>query len=108
MPSLQHCPYDELGCKFLHSFAEECKLGHTCKRRLCPNRHGKRGDIDRDIDCTDEVRDISEKFETKETEFDAIKTSTPKKRKFQCEECKDKSQCIDCYVRQDNQMEYWT
>ena len=28
-------------------------------------------------------------------------TSTPIKIKFKCEECKDKSQCTDCFVRQD-------
>ena len=29
-------------------------------------------------------------------------TSTPQKTKFDCEDCKNKSQCTDCYVRQDN------
>ena len=29
-------------------------------------------------------------------------TSTPVKRKIQCEECKNETQCVDCFVRQEN------
>jgi hypothetical protein len=87
------CPFNELGCKFLHSVAENCLIGQKCKRRLCPNRH---------VDSTIEDKQNSEILETEETDFNTIMTSTPKKRTFQCEECTNGQQCIDCYVMQDN------
>ena len=31
---------------------------------------------------------------------DKFLTSTPKKTKFECEECENKSQCTDCFVGQ--------
>ena len=33
------CPFEELGCKFLHQEAKICTLGQNCNRRLCPFRH---------------------------------------------------------------------
>ena len=33
---------------------------------------------------------------------DNFVTSTPVKRKFKCEDCENKMQCVDCYVRQEN------
>ena len=33
------CPFEELGCKFLHIVAKLCKSGIKCQRRLCPYRH---------------------------------------------------------------------
>ena len=96
------CPFNELGCKFQHSVAEKCKFGKKCNRRLCPNKHEKTGNIESDIENGTDDTDNSEVFETKETDLDTMMTSTPKKRKVQCEECIDGQQCIDCYVRQDN------
>ena len=93
------------GCKFLHSVAEQCKLGKTCN--TCPNRHDKRENIRSDIDRTNEDKDSSKTFETEDTDFDSIITSTPKTTKYHCEECKDGWQCTDCIVRQDNLMAYW-
>ena len=87
------CPYDELGCKFLHSVADKCKFGQKCKRRLCPNRYEKRGNLGSDIDSTIDNAENGEIFET-ETDFDTIMTSTPKRRTFNCEECIDGLQCM--------------
>ena len=82
------CPYNELGCKFLHIASEKCKFEQKCDRRLCPNRHGKTESIDSDIDSTTENTENSEMSEIEKTDF---MTSTPKKRKFQCEECINES-----------------
>ena len=35
------------------------------------------------------------------TDFDSFKTSTPNKKTVQCEECINRTQCTDCFVRQD-------
>ena len=67
-------PFNELGCKFQHSVAEKCKFGQKCKRRLCPNRHEKRGHLGSDIDSTIDKAENGEIFET-ETDFDTIMTS---------------------------------
>ena len=33
------CPYEALGCKFLHEYNSNCKFGKTCRRHMCPFRH---------------------------------------------------------------------
>ena len=35
----KNCPFEELGCKFLHAPSDFCRLGLSCQRRLCPQRH---------------------------------------------------------------------
>ena len=40
---------------------------------------------------TSVISDVSENF----------MTSTPQKKKIDCDECKQKSQCVDCYVREE-------
>ena len=42
------CPFEELGCKFLHTEAKLCKSGVKCLRRLCPHRHPEK---EEDTDC---------------------------------------------------------
>ena len=37
----KHCPYEELGCKFLHTASPFCKFGQTCRNKLCPFRHSR-------------------------------------------------------------------
>jgi hypothetical protein len=32
-------------------------------------------------------------------------TSTPQRKKIDCDECKKKSQCVDCYVRKECESE---
>ena len=43
-------------------------------------------------------------MEDKDVSDDSVNfvTSTPVKRKFNCEECANQSQCVDCFVRQEN------
>ena len=33
------CPYQEVGCMFLHEISEVCYLGNNCRNRLCPFQH---------------------------------------------------------------------
>ena len=33
------CPYENVGCKFLHEEAEGCRFEHLCNRTLCQYRH---------------------------------------------------------------------
>ena len=56
------CPYEDLGCKFLHETS--------------------------DLDDNSAI------------DFDSVVTSAPQKKIVQCEECFNRSQCTDCYVRQ--------
>ena len=92
----KNCPFEELGCKFLHAPSDFCRLGLSCQRRLCPQRHldkeKKSVIIDTKIDNTEEdlIDDIAE-------ELSSFVTSTPKKPKNRCDKCPDQTQCIDCY-----------
>ena len=33
------CPYEEVGCMFLHESSETCYLSKNCKNKLCPYQH---------------------------------------------------------------------
>ena len=88
------CPFEELGCKFLHVFARNCRFGQRCNKWLSPRRH-----VDTEIEMVEEQ--CSKNGEDSETVDDneSFVTSTPQKSKFQCEECENKTQCTDCSVR---------
>ena len=88
--------YVELGCKFLHSISENCQFGKHCTRSLCPARHGN---VENNENETDD-EDKSEKSLNESKVLESFVTSTPKKRKFQCEDCRKESQCVDCFVEQ--------
>ena len=92
------CPFEELGCKFLHSVSQICKFGPTCEKRMCSFRHTKQK---KDKVTNIENVEVSEEVENDELADDSnFMTSTPIKGKFDCEECHNISQCTDCYVRQ--------
>ena len=67
------CPFEELGCKFLHDVDIE-----DISDKNCENEENK------SIDYSSE----SER---------SFQTSTPKSDR--CEECMDRSECTDCIVR---------
>jgi len=102
----ENCPFEEFGCKFLHSVSKNCAYNRTCKRKLCPYRHSKeerneRNDTgDTQIDDLADEDSISLDEENTSDENAQFLTSTPKKRKIECEECINQSQCTDCIVRQ--------
>ena len=98
------CPFEELGCKFLHAEAEICNFGSKCKRRLCPLRHPDEvtGQSDVNISKVEKHDDVDESCMSSE-EFQSgncFLTSTPYKKDFECEECINKTQCNDCFVNQ--------
>ena len=101
------CPFEELGCKFLHAKAKICHLGQSCKRTLCPLKHIEdvfhtqsrlQSTKDEELINENEEIDTSNEFSA----HMSFMTSTPQKVKYDCEECVDKEQCIDCFVRQVN------
>ena len=54
--------------------------------------------------------DYTEEKNTSEEEFPSsvsFMTSTPQKLDYECEECANKEQCIDCFVREDNGVLTW-
>ena len=97
------CPFEELGCKFLHEVAKDCKFGQKCKKGMCPRRHSEeerenKGDTKIDID--EEHFSENDEHDNIVSQNDSFVTSTPQKTNFQCEECVNQQQCTDCFVRQ--------
>ena len=35
----KECPYEEIGCKYLHADADRCKFLDKCNRYMCPFKH---------------------------------------------------------------------
>ena len=97
------CPFEELGCNFLHKVAQNCGLGKKCKIWLCPRQHLEK-EMDNVID-TDEkqFKHGEEQFSVNdehvnEKECDSFVTSTPRKENYQCQECVNQTKCTDCLV----------
>ena len=38
---MKHCPYEEIGCKFLHLKSKRCIYQEKCRTKLCPFQHGQ-------------------------------------------------------------------
>ena len=69
-----------------------------------PIKHSEE-EIDNMKDIDDEIPedDYSEDTDNDTSpvdEHNSFVTSTPQKTEFQCDECVNKSQCTDCFVRQ--------
>ena len=79
------CPFEELGCKFLHSFAED--TSDKVENKSKPDYVDKEGE-DKKFDKTSENTPLC--------------TSTPKRTMKQCEECVDGLACINCLIRNTN------
>ena len=94
----RNCPYEKRGCKFRHSVSKICELMSKCTRSLCPYRHEDIKTTRNDTNDTVEDSKMDDNENSANTS-DAFVTSTPVKV-FQCENCNDKTQCTDCFVRQ--------
>ena len=92
------CPFEEFGCKFSHILSKLCIHRENCKTKLCPFRHEEEEVLENDTKVDSEESNSDEDDMTNEL----FKTSTPRKRKFSCDECHNKSQCVDCFVGQVN------
>ena len=75
------CPFEEYGCKFLHSMSKLCIQRDGCKVRLCPFRHEEEEILENDtkVDSDGSYSDKDDKTN------EMFKTSTPRKRKFSCD-----------------------
>ena len=75
-----------------------CIHRNSCKTRLCPFRHEKEEILENDTKI-----DVDESYSDKhDMTNELFITSTPRKRKFSCDECNNKSQCVDCFVTQEH------
>ena len=97
------CPFEELGCKFLHKLSGKCKFGDLCIKRLCAYQHHlgdeqiseKLTEVDEEsIENTDTFDELEELTGT-----GSFQTSTPKQHQNPCAECQDTSTCVDCFVQ---------
>ena len=78
------CPYDELGCKFRHETTiEDTSSTQTNSIDLS----------ELSINMESTIEKLSESVKSDDTM--SFYTSTPRK----CEECLDKSQCVDCITK---------
>ena len=98
--NMKKCPYEKLGCKFLHAVSKICELGETCERHLCPFRHTMDMSVASNEDEMEVVDDDSMDGNDTTTEYTSFLTSTLQKSKFDCEDCINETQCTDCFVRQ--------
>ena len=55
----KNCPFEAIGCMFLHSYAENCRYGKHCKIKMCSFQHNRVVDIFNcnkcDFTCKDET-----------------------------------------------------
>ena len=75
------CPFEELGCKFLHIDPEE-----------------KSEKVANYIE-NDNVGELEDKSFDLTNDLPQVITSTPKRTKKQCEECIGELECINCMIR---------
>ena len=111
------CPFEELGCKFNHIPSENCSLGEACGKTKCPFKHDSKEKIANDtksdksnlqVSDMEDINGAEDRDDVEDSDgFEDINfvTSTPIKRKFECEECKNISQCVECFVNQHHQSE---
>ena len=99
----KNCPFDEFGCKFLHVISltgeeKEDKVNDINVDNLGNGSINEYNEEDEETKLNDtEIDDLDY---SSMNESSLFKTSTPKKKRIQCSECINQSQCTDCFVRQ--------
>ena len=91
--NMKTCPFEELGCKFLH--VQLSRYSQTIERQ----KHADISNVSENEESENEDS-FDEEMLNDMNHDDKFLTSTPKKTKFECEECENKSQCTDCFVGQ--------
>ena len=86
----EKCPFYEFGCKFLHGLSNNCEFSQAEEEKESKINDTKIDNL--------ENGSMNENNDTKESSV--FKTSTPKKKRIECSECFNRSQCTDCFVRQ--------
>ena len=91
------CPFEELGCKFLHDVSENDIYDQSGDKK-----HDKQQFTSYKTSDTDDNKNVENQQYLDEiegtTEIKSFYTSTPKKSTYQCENCQEKIQCDGCYV----------
>jgi len=67
------CPFEELGCMFLHSDSPECKFNKKCKKKLCQFKHSE--------------NDTKDEYETNEKKSATLSCKQPEKSVYNCKKC---------------------
>ena len=102
------CPFDEIGCMFAHETSEMCRFNKICNNKLCPfqhtrNQYGNQNKIEENYLKGKEAEhfDFTDNFNEYKMEMEPsnFQTSTPKKRKNKCEDCANRSECVECIVK---------
>ena len=100
------CPFDEIGCMFAHETSEVCRFDKICKNKLCPFQHTITEQEKQNNDKEKGETKVTEEFNITDSDDHEIemeqcnfKTSPPKKRKDECEDCANQSECIECIVK---------
>ena len=100
------CPFDEIGCMFAHETSEVCRFDKICKNKLCPFQHTITEQEKQNNDKEKIETNVTEEFNITDSDDHEIemeqcnfKTSTPKKRKDECEDCANQSECVECIVK---------
>ena len=84
------CPYEKIGCMFAHEASEICKFGKMCCKKLCSYQHTK---------SLYKTQERTKTWSYHGMESSSIfRTSTPKKMN-ECEDCADKTECVECIVK---------
>ena len=88
------CPFEQFGCKFLHTASKPCELGITCSKYLCHYRHSGETMDSSNITETEDDDDLGkEGMDNSSDTSSSFVTSTPENRKCQCDECDKNKQC---------------
>ena len=90
------CPFDDLGCKFLHVISYNSglkKVDDSKSKEFNTMEDSAENDID--VNNTEMTNSIDTSENGRENTFF---TSTPKSKKQSCEDCLDEWECINCLV----------
>ena len=111
------CPYEELGCKFKHSWSEKCKYLSMCNNKLCQYQHDsmrreKENNIGKNYKC-EELNFMDEvcKFKTSnELRFaNHIKANHDLGENYQCDDCdyatENRKNLMD-HIKENHNKEY--
>ena len=78
------CPFDNLGCKFLHTKLVVDTIDDALKKNFVVESE----DMVNSFDITEETKVIN-----------AFLTSTPKSVLKKCEDCLEEWECVECLVK---------
>ena len=62
------CPFEKIGCKFLHKNSALCRFGNGCQIKMCQFKHAHLEEVENDNDDIDEIAKALEKEDWNEFE----------------------------------------